>query len=96
MVLEIKPGGRFTFTVGLREKETLTPIAGVDVSIQMYDEIIGAFTDIVTGRTDTRGIWSNELDAPSVPGSYRYRSAFKGTDKYEPDYSPVETLRVRE
>jgi len=93
---EIKPGARFRFRIGLRVKDTLEPIAGKIVELQIFDRLIGDYVTVLQGTTDRNGNWENEYTAPTEPGSYRFRSRWEGDETYDGDVSPSVTLRVRE
>jgi len=93
---DIKPGGIFRFRMGLRVRDTLEPIPGKIVELQLFDRVIGDYVTILQGSTDANGNWEGEYRAPTEPGTYRLRSRWEGDETYKGDVSPAVTLRVRE
>ena len=92
--MPVLPGAAFTARIQVATLDTFQPVTGVTVHLEQFNPAIGAFAPIDDTVTDSAGVASIPFSVPNLPGVYRYRASWRGTETQRPDASPQVRVKV--
>ncbi len=95
MAVQVPPNSRITFEAVTQSPDTLVPIPGLPIFLDRFDPGSSVPQQLQGGQTDATGRAQLITEAPTTPGSYKYRARTPGiAEKYRSDVSPQLTIEV--
>lgn len=95
MALRVSPGSQLRLEVRTQSPDTLAPIAGLPVFVDLQVQPAAAFDQVAGAQTDAEGRAQVTVTVPAVEGSYRYRARTPGVaERFRADTSPTLTVEV--
>ena len=95
MALKVRPGSSILFEVVTQSPDTLAPIAGIPVFLDVTAPSSSVPEQVVGGQTDDQGRVQLATRMPAAAGSYKFRARTPGVaEKYRSDTSAAITIDV--
>ena len=95
MALKVRPGSTIVFEAVTQSPDTLAPIPGIPVFLDIISPSSSVPEQIVGGQTDSQGRVQLATRMPAAAGSYKFRARTPGiAEKYRSDVSPTITVDV--
>lgn len=95
MALKVRPGSSILFEAVTQSPDTLAPIPGIPIFLDVIDPSSSVPRQIVGGQSDAQGRVQLATKMPESLGSYKFRARTPGVaEKYRSDVSPTITIDV--
>ena len=95
MALKVIPGSSILFEAVSQAPDTLAPIPGIPVFLDMFSPTSSVPEQVIGGQTDAQGRVQLAARMPAAPGSYKFRARTPGiTEMFRSDVSPTITVDV--